>query len=130
MNGPANVARHLSLLALAFLITGALSVLGGAALAVAGLAGGAVLARDGHIGGGAGTSGLFLVAGLIVAAGGVPQLLAWYGLSKRAPWGRWLAIALCTAGLAAFPAGTAFGAWGLWALLSPAALTAFRIERS
>lgn len=102
----------------------------GAGLLVLGLAGGTALALGGELGGGAGLSALAIVAGVVVAAGGIPELLAWYGISKRAPWGRWLGIVVCTTMLAGFPLGTAFGAWGMWVLLSGNGVRAFGLQRS
>lgn len=102
----------------------------GAGLLVLGLAGGTALALGGELGGGAGLSALAILAGVVVAAGGIPELLAWYGISKRAPWGRWLGIVVCTTMLAGFPVGTAFGAWGMWVLLSGNGVRAFGLQRS
>ncbi|MBI1946519.1 MAG: hypothetical protein HYS27_12530 [Deltaproteobacteria bacterium] len=131
MNGPDDIRRALGRLALVLAVLGFGSVALGVGLAVLGLLGGAVmLFGSGGAGGAVGLSALCVVVGVVLAAGGVPELLAWYGISKRAPWGRWLGIVLCTTMLAAFPIGTAFGAWGLWVLLSSAGVRAFGQERS
>jgi hypothetical protein len=44
-------------------------------------------------------------------------LSAAYGLYKRRPWGRVLALVDCTISLFSFPVGTVVGAYGLWVLL-------------
>jgi hypothetical protein len=130
MDGPQHIRRQLSFLALSFAVLGALSLVGGALLAVLGLAGGGALALGGALGEGAGLATLAVFGGIVIALCGVPELAAWVGLTRRQPWGRWLAIALCAGSLAVFPLGTLFGSWGLWVLLSRAALAEFRIERS
>lgn len=131
MNGPDDIRRSLGRLALAFAVLGLASVALGIGLAALGLAGGAVmLFGAGDSGGAAGLSALCVIGGAALAVGGVPELAAWYGLSKRAAWGRWLGMVLCTTLLAAFPLGTAFGAWGLWVLLSGAGVRAFGLPRS
>lgn len=130
MNGPEDIRRALGRLALAMAVLGFASLALGAGLLILGLAGGAALALGGELGGGAGLSALAIIVGVVVAAGGIPELLAWYGISKRAPWGRWLGIVVCTTMLAAFPLGTAFGAWGLWVLLSGHGVRAFGLQRS
>ncbi len=131
MNGPDDIRRALGRVALVFAVLGLGSVALGIGLAVLGVAGSAALLfGSGGAGGAVGLSAVCLVVGAVLALGGIPELLAWYGISKRAPWGRWLGIVLCTTMLAAFPVGTAFGAWGLWVLLSTAGLRAFSLQRS
>jgi hypothetical protein len=44
-------------------------------------------------------------------------LSAAYGLQKRRPWGRILAIIDSSVSLLSFPIGTVLGAYGLWVLL-------------
>jgi len=44
-------------------------------------------------------------------------LSAAYGLEKRRPWGRILAIIDSSVSLLSFPIGTVLGAYGLWVLL-------------
>src|SRR5688572_9966542 len=106
-------SRQVSILALTFLGIGGASILGGIVLIVLGLAGGAAIAVAGDAGSGVATSTIGLIAGIVMAVGGIPELFAWYGLANRRPWGRLLGIVFCTMSLAAFPIGTAFGAWGL-----------------
>ena len=58
---------------------------------------------------------------LLMAALGLPGLLAGYGLLTRKPWGRLLAMAIGILGLVNFPLGTAIGIYTLWVLTQPAA---------
>jgi hypothetical protein len=59
--------------------------------------------------------------GLLMAALGIPGLLAGYGLLTRKPWARVLAIVVGILGLLNFPVGTAIGIYTLWVLMQPAA---------
>ena len=63
--------------------------------------------------------------GLLMAALGVPGLLAGYGLLTRKPWARVLAIVVGILGLLNFPIGTAIGIYTLWVLTQPAATEYF-----
>ena len=63
--------------------------------------------------------------GLLMAALGLPGLLAGYGLLKRKPWARVLAIVVGILGLLNFPIGTAIGIYTLWVLTQPAATEYF-----
>lgn len=54
---------------------------------------------------------LFAVGNLMLG------MSAAYGLFKRRPWGRLLAIMDSTISLISFPIGTIMGAYGLWVLL-------------
>lgn len=131
MNGPDDIRRALGRLALAFAILGFGSVALGIGLAALGMVGGGVMfLGSGSAGGAVGLSAVCIIGGVMLAAGGVPELLTWYGVSKRTSWGRWLGIVLCTTFLAAFPFGTAFGTWGLWVLLSSGGVRAFGLQRS
>jgi hypothetical protein len=77
------------------------------------LIGGAVLlpavfwAASGEMRGGGPPEALILGLGLSAA----------YGLYKRRPWGRVLALIDCSISLFSFPVGTIVGAYGLWVLL-------------
>lgn len=112
------------------LVLGALSVLGGAALALVGIAGGGALASSGDIGTGAGLATLFIIGGIAIAATGIPEIACWVGLSKRRPWGRTLGLFLSAMSLAAFPIGTALGTYGLWVLMSARGVQAFGMQRT
>jgi hypothetical protein len=63
--------------------------------------------------------------GLLMAALGLPGLLAGYGLLTRKPWARVLAIVVGILGLINFPVGTAIGLYTLWVLTQPAATEYF-----
>jgi hypothetical protein len=56
---------------------------------------------------------------LVGGFGALPQLIGGLGLYARRPWARWLILAISVPYLFALPLGTALGAFGLWALLSP-----------
>jgi hypothetical protein len=55
----------------------------------------------------------------------LPGIAAGYGLLKRRPWGRILAIVIAVLGLINFPIGTAMGIYALWVLLQQAATSYF-----
>jgi len=114
--------RHFDLLGYLFLGYGALLVLVGFFI-------GAVLGGAGALSGDPGAvrvlgavSGLIWVLLLVLA---VPYGLAGYGLLKRLPWARILAMVLGALALLSFPLGTALGAYALWALTRPEAEDAF-----
>lgn len=59
--------------------------------------------------------------GLLMAALGLPGLLAGWGLLTRKPWARVLAIVVGILSLVNFPIGTAIGLYTLWVLTQPTA---------
>jgi hypothetical protein len=63
--------------------------------------------------------------GLLMAALGLPGLLAGYGLLTRKPWARVLAIVVGILSLINFPVGTAIGLYTLWVLTQPTATEYF-----
>jgi hypothetical protein len=63
--------------------------------------------------------------GLLLAALGIPGLVAGYGLLARKIWARLLAIVVGILGLVNFPFGTAIGLYTLWVLTQPAAIDYF-----
>jgi hypothetical protein len=63
--------------------------------------------------------------GLLMAALGLPGLLAGYGLLTRKPWARVLAIVVGLLSLVNFPIGTVIGLYTLWVLTQPAATEYF-----
>jgi hypothetical protein len=63
--------------------------------------------------------------GLLMAALGLPGLLAGYGLLTRKPWARVLAIVVGILSLVNFPVGTAIGLYTLWVLTQPTATEYF-----
>jgi hypothetical protein len=65
------------------------------------------------------------VVGLLMVALALPGLLAGYGLLKRKPWGRILALVIGILGLVNFPVGTAMGIYALLVLLQQSATDYF-----
>jgi hypothetical protein len=63
--------------------------------------------------------------GLLMAALGLPGLLAGYGLLTRKPWARVLTIVVGLLSLINFPIGTLIGLYTLWVLTQPAATEYF-----
>jgi hypothetical protein len=63
--------------------------------------------------------------GLLMAALGLPGLLAGWGLLTHKPWARVLAIVVGILGLVNVPIGTAIGLYTLWVLTQPAATEYF-----
>ena len=63
--------------------------------------------------------------GLLMAALGLPGLLAGWGLLTHKPWARVLAIVVGILSLVNFPIGTAIGLYTLWVLTQPAATEYF-----
>jgi hypothetical protein len=59
--------------------------------------------------------------GLLMVVLGLPGVLAGYGLLKRKPWGRILALVIGVLGLVNFPVGTAIGIYTLLVLLQQSA---------
>ncbi|MEM7159641.1 MAG: hypothetical protein AAF799_42770 [Myxococcota bacterium] len=117
-------------MALIYKVIGILSIVGGILLVVLGWAGGFIFAWQGEFKGGFGFGTLLTIIGVIVAVGGLPELLLASGLRARKPWARWLGIMFSVMGLPVFPIGTILGAYGLRILMSDACLREFRVERS
>jgi tetrahydromethanopterin S-methyltransferase subunit D len=63
--------------------------------------------------------------GLLMAALGLPGLLAGYGLLTRKPSARVLAIVVGILSLVNFPVGTAIGIYTVWVLTQPTATEYF-----
>ena len=61
-------------------------------------------------------AGLGMVFATIAAIVSLPNLIAGYGLLKFRQWGRIIALILSFLNLAAFPLGTALGAYGIYVL--------------
>lgn len=107
--------QHVRIVAIIYIIMGALGVLAGLALF-------AVIFGIGAASGEAdaawitGTVGIF-VGGLVLIVS-LPSILAGFGLQKRREWARILTIILSVINLFGFPIGTAIGAYSLWVLLN------------
>ena len=63
--------------------------------------------------------------GALLAVLAIPGIAAGYGLLKRRPWGRILAVVIAILGLVNFPIGTAIGIYALWVLLQQTATDYF-----
>ena len=113
--------RHITLLAILWTIWGALSLLLGVSLLL--LAGGAwaaLLDPDGEaMAMAAGvTAVLFAGLALVILAWGAAHVWAGALVTRRAPFGRILSLALAVVNLLVLPFGTALGAYALWVLLT------------
>jgi hypothetical protein len=72
--------------------------------------------------------GIFLAGAMSLLA--LPGIIAGYGLLKRRPWARMVAIVLGLLGLVNMPFGTALGIYTLWVLFQPDAAGIFEQERA
>lgn len=63
--------------------------------------------------------------GLLLGALAVPGMVAGYGLLKRRPWARVVALVVGILGLVNFPLGTAIGAYTFWVLTQHTAVDYF-----
>jgi hypothetical protein len=88
-----------------------------------------LLAGIGAVSGDQNASAILSLVGISVGALltvlAVPGIAAGYGLLKRQPWGRVLAIVIAVLGLVNFPIGTAIGIYALWVLLQQSAIDYF-----
>lgn len=66
----------------------------------------------------------FSVAGLMVVLS-LPGMVAGYGLLKRRPWGRVLALVVGALNLFNVPVGTVIGLYTIWVLMQGSADTSF-----
>ncbi len=112
---------HLKVLAVLFIVFGALGVLAALGLmAVFGVGAGIVGATGDPDAAIAipiiGITGVALTIFLLALS--VPGLITGFGLLKLKPWARILAIVLCAINLINIPFGTILGVYGLWVLLN------------
>jgi len=122
--------RHLDVLALLYVVWGALFLLAGL-IGLALTVGAAALA-----GRAAGDVGVELAAGLTAATFGMVAVtaLAWGGIHalagvavrRQRPWGRAVAVVFGVLDLALLPLGTALGLYALWVLLHDEVRSRFR----
>jgi hypothetical protein len=110
---------HVKVLAVLFIIVGALGIIGAIAssLLLSALAGmvGASGGHDAAIGGTfLGLTGVILGIVLVVMA--VPSIICGWGLLRLRPWARVLGIVLSAISLIRFPFFTLLGIYGLWVL--------------
>lgn len=69
--------------------------------------------------------GASVTVGLLLAAVGVPSMVAGVLLIRRAAWSRAMVILLSVVDLFSFPVGTALGGFSLWILLKERARLEF-----
>lgn len=107
---------HVKILAVLFLVFGAMMIVGGLLLF-------GVIAGAGAISGEREAMLVTGIVGTVIGAVfmilGLPSVIAGVGLYKRREWGRILAIVVGALNLLNFPFGTALGGYALWVLLSP-----------
>jgi hypothetical protein len=120
----ASVREHVKVVGILQVVLGAMSILGGliALLIMGGVAGIVGVAAHGEEGARIaipvlGAVGLFVCVLCLILS--LPNLIAGYGLLKRRPWGRIVAIVVSALCLLSFPFGTAVGIYSLWVLLQP-----------
>lgn len=113
---------HVKVVAVAFIVFGALGVLAGFVLmavfgGAAGIVGAAADSEDAAFAlpiiGLTGT-----VLTIFLFAVSLPGLVAGFGLLSWKPWARILGIVLCAIQLVHIPLGTILGVYGLWVLLN------------
>ncbi len=117
------MSSHIKVIAWLYIAFGILGFFVGLLVMFGMIVGGAA---SGSIGGFAALTGLGSVIALLIAAVSLPGLLAGYGLLKRRPWARILAIVLAVLQLLNIPFGTVFGIYCLWTLLSTEGEAQFR----
>lgn len=110
---------HLKLLAVLYLASSALYLLGALGVATT-LTGVGLFAGD--LGVFALLSGLGMVVAFFLAALGLPGLLLGYGLLKHRGWSRPLGFVLALLNLLNFPIGSLIGGYTLWVLWQPETL--------
>lgn len=113
---------HVKVVAVGFIVFGALGVLAGVILmavfgGAAGIVGAAADSEEAAIALPIiGLTGTVLTVFLFAVS--VPGLIAGWGLLSWKPWARILAIVLCAIQLVHIPLGTILGVYGLWVLLN------------
>jgi len=114
------VDTHVKVLAVLYIIFGALGTLAGlglmALLSFIGVAGAASDPDAWMALPVLGITGAALGAFLLMLS--LPGVIAGFGLLKYRPWARILTIVLSALNLMNFPIGTALGVYGLWVMLS------------
>jgi len=106
--------KHLTAVAVLFIVTGVFSLLG-AGIVFLTVVGGGLASGDTHamsLGLAIGTA----VSSLLIAIS-VPSLVAGVGLLRQAPWSRIAALIAAGLNLLNMPAGTIVGLYALWVLV-------------
>src|SRR3981081_3945672 len=125
------MATHVKVLGILHLVWGGLMVLAGVICVVvfggiAGIVGASADQPDERAVAIPVLGGIGLIILIVLAVLAIPSLLAGIGLLKFQNWARILTIVLSCIHLLNIPIGTALGAYGLWALLSPQTEALFR----
>ena len=117
--------KHIKVLALLCLLSGAMGLVALLVMLVVFGIGGFMAAMDdpqaGFI---IGILGMIMV--MVSALASIPNLIAGFGLLRYRDWARTLTLILCFIHLPAFPIGTAAGAYGLWVLFNAEVTETFR----
>ena len=121
------VSRHIQILAVLWLASSALNLIGGVVMFVLG---GTLFGRiRGHeipfaVSGF--LHGLFFALGILVLLKALAGFAAGWGLLERQPWARTLTLVLGFVSLLNIPLGTALGIYTIWVLLAPQADEEYR----
>lgn len=107
--------QHIKIVAILYIILGALGLLAGIIIFVV-MAGAGVASADPDAALATGTCGTAIAA--LVGILSIPSIIAGIYLQKRRQWARILTIILSVLNLLSFPIGTAIGAYALWVLLN------------
>jgi hypothetical protein len=109
---------HVKVIAILYIVFGALGLLAAVILLVTFMAAGAVGAAEGDAEAGLAIGGIGMLIGLCAGILALPQLITGWGLLKYKSWARIVAIVLAVLSLFSFPIGTAIGIYALWAMLN------------
>lgn len=110
------MAQHLKILAILYLVSGGIFLLGAVAVATT-LSGAGLLSGDWGAFAVLAGFGVFISAFLVLL--GLPGLVVGWGLLKRRSWSRLGGLILGGLNLFNFPVGTLLGGYAFWVLLQP-----------
>ncbi len=113
------LSKHAKTIAFLYIIIGGATLVLGCLTILFSITGGlALMFQEGASRGiGAFIAEFGLLIGVILAICGLPELLAGYGIFKRAIWGSILGIIVSILYVPGFPVGTLLGVYGIWALV-------------
>lgn len=112
---------HVKIIGILDIVFGVLGVIGGVVLIIGFLIGAAGLGATGEqgaAGGAAVLASVGLIAGILVLAFSVLEIIVGVQLQAYRPWARIVQIIFGVLSLPGFPIGTALGAYYLWAMLN------------
>ena len=115
--------KHISVLAVLYIVLGALGILASAIIFLV-IAGGGLLSGDNEaivI-----TSTVGSIISFLVFVFSVPGIIGGIGLSKRKEWGRIFVLILGFLSLLNFPFGTDLGVYTIWALMNDEMIAIFQ----